>query len=104
MQGRRIALGDILRDGSDRSRALPAATLLIRRHKELILLPPDDFPLAPGDELLLASSLAARHNLETTLHNPNELDYVLTGSEVSGSWLWQRFMRSGRPAAPAGEP
>ena len=35
------ALGDILRDGTDRSQALPAATLLIRRGKELILLPPD---------------------------------------------------------------
>ncbi len=104
MQGQRIALGDILRDGTDCSQTLPAATLLIRRDKELILLPPDDFPLAPGDELLLASSLAARRNLELTLHNPNELDYVLTGSEVSGSWLWERFMRSGRPAAPAGEP
>lgn len=91
MQGQRIALGDILRDGTDRSQKLPAATLLIRRGKDLILLPPDDFHLVAGDELLLASSLSARRNLELTLHNPNELNYVLTGSEVSGSWLWSRF-------------
>ena len=78
--------------------------MLIRRDKELILLPPDEFLLAAGDELLLASSLSARRNLELTLHNPNELDYVLTGSEVSGSWLWERVMRSGRPGARAGEP
>ena len=91
MQGQRIALGDILRDGTDRSQKLPAATLLIRRGKELILLPPDDFHLVAGDELLLASSLSARRNLELTLDNPNELDYVLTGSEVSGSWLWSRL-------------
>jgi Trk K+ transport system NAD-binding subunit len=87
MQGRRIALGEILRDGTDRSRPLSATTLLIRRDDQMILLPPDDFPLALGDELLIASSLAARRNLELTLHNPNELDYVLTGHELTGSWI-----------------
>jgi Trk K+ transport system NAD-binding subunit len=101
MHDQRIALGEILRDGTDRSQALPAATLLLRRGNELILLPPDDYQLAAGDELLLASSLAARRNLELTLHNPNELDYVLTGSEVSGSWLWERFCQPAKPAGTA---
>lgn len=90
MQHRVISLGEILRDGTDRGTPLRATTLLVRRDKQLILLPPDDFRLLPGDELLLASSLAARRNLELTLHNPNELDYVLTGRETSGSWLWNR--------------
>ena len=89
MQGRHIALGEILRDGTDRSQPLPATTLLIRRDDRMILLPSDDFPLAAGDELLIASSLAARRNLELTLHNPNELDYVLTGRELTGSWISQ---------------
>lgn len=53
MQGQRIALGDILRDGTDRSQALPAATLLIRRGKELILLPPDEFLLAAATNCCL---------------------------------------------------
>ena len=56
---------------------------LLRREEQMILLPPDDFPLVAGDELLLACSLAARRNLELTLHNPSELAYVLTGSWVS---------------------
>jgi voltage-gated potassium channel len=89
MQGRHIALGEILRDGTDRSQPLPATALLIRRDDRLVLLPSDDFPLAAGDELLIASSLAARRNLELTLHNPNELDYVLTGCELTGSWISQ---------------
>ena len=88
MQGRHIALGEILRDGTDRSQPLPAVTLLIRREDEMIPLPPDDFSLAPGDELLIAGSLAARRNLELTLYRPSELDYVLTGHEITGSWVW----------------
>jgi len=91
MLGQKIRLGEIMRDGTDRSQPLPAITLLIRREDEDILLPPDDFLLAPGDQLLLASSLNSRRNLELTLHNPNELDYVLTGHEITGSWIWNRF-------------
>ena len=94
MQGQKITLGEILRDGTDRSLALPAITLLIRREDEDILLPPDDFQLAPGDQLLLASSLSTRRNLELTLYNPNELDYVLTGHEITGSWIWNRLAAS----------
>ena len=100
MQGRRIALGDILRDGPERSRPLPVATLLLRREDQVMLLPADDFPLAPGDELLLASTLAARRNLELTLHNPNELDYVLTGHETTGSWLSSRLAAHRKSRAP----
>ena len=48
---------------------------------------PTTFRSPLGDELLIASSLAARRNLELTLHNPNELDYVLTGCELTGSWI-----------------
>jgi len=88
MQDRRIALGEILRDGTDRSQPLRAITLLIRREDEMILLPPDGFQLAPGDELLIASSLAARRNLELTLYRPSELDYILTGHEITGSLVW----------------
>ncbi len=88
MSGERISLGAILRDGTDRSQQLAAVVLLVRRDRQDFLLPDDDFLLNAGDQLLLASPLAARRNLEQTLHNPNELDYVLTGQEVSGSWLW----------------
>ncbi len=81
-----------MRDGTDRSQPLPVVALLVRRNREDFLLPDEDFLLDAGDQLLLASPLAARHNLELTLHNPNELDYVLTGEEISGSWLWNKWL------------
>ena len=46
-----------------------------------------DFKLVAGDRLLLAGRLSARRNLDFTLDNANELDYVLTGSENSGTWF-----------------
>jgi hypothetical protein len=57
-------------------------------------LPGDDFPLLAGDHLLLASSHDTRRNLEYTLQNPNELDYVLDGENHASSWLWRKIFRS----------
>ena len=91
MHDRHFKLGDILRDGTDRSLPLPAVTLLVERAEQIFLLPDDNFSLAAGDQLLLASSLAAQRNFEFTVRNAIELDYVLTGQEGSGSWLWQKL-------------
>jgi Trk K+ transport system NAD-binding subunit len=82
-----IALGALLRDGTERSRPLDVVTLLITRDRENFLLPADDFKLVAGDRLLLAGRLGARRNLEFTLDNANELDYVLTGRDNSGTWF-----------------
>ena len=97
MHDQHFTLGDILRDGTDRSQLLPAVVLLIERAEQIFLLPDGNFPLAAGDQLLLASSLAAQRNFEFTVRNANELDYVLSGREESGSWLWHRLC-GGKPA------
>ena len=94
MHDQKFSLGEILRDGTDRSLPLNAIPLLIERGKQFFMLPTDDFKLIAGDQLLLASPLDAQRNFEFTMRNANELDYVLTGSEISGSWLWQRLTGS----------
>ena len=94
MDGQSFSLRDILRNGMDRSEPLPAIVLLLERANHFILLPDEDFKLAAGDQLLLASPLSTRHNLEFSLKNANELAYVLRGEENSGGWLWQKLRRS----------
>lgn len=87
MHGRTIELGSLLADAADRQRRLPVVPLLVERGTDYLLLPADDFTLQPGDQLLFASPLAAQRELELTLRNANELDYVLTGNDHSGSLL-----------------
>ena len=82
-----IRLGDLLVDAIDRQQRLPIAPLLLERGNDYILLPGDDCLLQAGDQLLFASPLAAQRCLEMTLRNANELDYVLSGRENSGSLL-----------------
>ncbi|NTV69910.1 MAG: potassium channel protein [Azonexaceae bacterium] len=87
MHNRPIRLGEILPDGADRSCRLPVVPLLVERGPDCHLLPGDDFRLEAGDQLLMASPLHAQRNLELTLKNANELDFVLSGRENSGSLL-----------------
>ncbi|MCK6391045.1 MAG: NAD-binding protein [Azonexus sp.] len=89
--GEACTLAALLRDGTDRSQALPMLPLLVERGNETTLLPDGDFVLAEDDHLLLASTHAIRRNLEFTLQNANELAYVLDGRTDSGSWLWQKL-------------
>jgi voltage-gated potassium channel len=87
MNDQKICLGEILPDGAERSRRLPTVPLLVERGKDYILLPADDFVLRAGDQLLFASPRRAQRSLDLTLKNANELEYVLTGHENSGSLL-----------------
>lgn len=91
MHNRPFQLDQILRDGTDRDQTLAIIPLLVDRADKLFPLPAHDFVLQAGDQLLLASSLSTRSNLQFTLQNANELDYVLDGKAASGSWLWQKL-------------
>ncbi|WP_265946449.1 potassium channel family protein [Dechloromonas sp. A34] len=98
MHRQAFKLGELLRDGTDRSQPLTAVALLIERADDYFLLPHDNFHLAAGDQVLLAGPLSARRNLELTVRNVNELEYVLWGRDDSGSWLWQRLRKGRAPA------
>jgi voltage-gated potassium channel len=63
---------------------------------ESALAPADDFPLAPGDELLLAGRPAARRGLETTMLLEAASEYVRTGRRVPTGWIWRRLTRTVR--------
>jgi len=93
MHDHTITLGELLRDGTDREQPLAACVLLIERDDRLFVLPAPDFALVAGDRLLIAGRHSARRNLELTLQNMNELDYVLSGHDRTGAWIWERLRR-----------
>jgi voltage-gated potassium channel len=93
MKNNPLCLAEVLRDGTDRSRQLAAIPLLVWRDEQAIVLPPDDFKLAAGDQLLIASAFSVRRHIEFTVANANEIDYVVHGETASGSWLWARLSR-----------
>ncbi|HEY0845876.1 MAG TPA: NAD-binding protein [Noviherbaspirillum sp.] len=92
-----ITVHDMMRDNADRETSLPAVVLMIERNGRFYLLPDDSFPLKANDSILIAGRHAARMALKLTLQNANALDYVLTGNDSRGGWLWQYlFSRKAR--------
>lgn len=95
MSDRTIRLGDLLRDPASREEPLGVLPLMIERHERTLLLPEADAALVAGDHLLLAGRHEARSRLDLTVQNANALEYVLTGRDKSGGWLWQRLFSRG---------
>ena len=94
-------LGDLLRSPSDRSEQLACLPLLLRRDGHDHPLPTENMPLARGDEILFAGRLRARRSQQLALANVNALDYVRTGRDLPGGWIWQQLTRRNGQTGPA---
>ena len=85
-----VALGDLLRNPHDRDQPLECRALYLTRMDEsTVLLPHAHAAVQTGDSLLLVGRDSARQDLELTLNNENTLDYVLSGREIPGGWVWE---------------
>ena len=93
MADRMPQLGHLLRSPDDRAERLQAVVLLVLRGDTVHLAPPDDFPLAADDELLLVGAPSARRLLDSTLSVDAVRAYVLTGAYVPSSWIWRVLTR-----------
>ncbi len=91
MAGSHFGLAQLLRDNTDRDEALAVLPLFLDRDGETHLLPNNDLGLVAGDHLLFAGRPGVRRQLELTLQNANVLEYVTTGRERGGGWLWQKL-------------
>lgn len=91
--GHAITLDDLLRDPRGRDERLPARALLLLRSGAQTLLPPEDRPLQAGDQILFAGRGVAQRQLEFTLRNVNVMEYIRTGRDLPGGWIWKRLAR-----------
>ena len=83
----------LLASPADRAERLPCVALMLRRRGANLLLPGDETALEPGDELLFAGRGRALRAQRAQLANVNVLDYVRTGHDVPGGWIWQKITR-----------
>jgi len=100
-----VMLHDLLRSPTHRDESLDADVLyLMRDDDDHLLLPTPGTVIRPGDELLLVGTANARRDLNLTLANAHTLNYVLTGEDLPGGWVWEKLAsrrRRQREAASA---
>ena len=89
-----IKVGDLRRDPRERSQKLACEALYLLHGEDRQVLPSDETLLAPGDRLLFAGTPEAREAQFPMLRNVNTRDYVLTGVQVPGGWVWQKLGRN----------
>ena len=89
--GNPLRLDALLGDSTDRTSLLPLVALMLCRGQNVMLLPDGDTPLQAGDALLFTGGPGVRAKLLLTLQNANALDYLLTGRDSPGGWIWQRW-------------
>jgi Trk K+ transport system NAD-binding subunit len=93
-----LTLEHLLTDPRNVSAKLPCVPLYLKRanHDEL-LVPEDDTPLLPGDQLLFFGNRHAQTHMCWTAHNYHALIYILTGQDRPIGTVWRLF--SGNPTS-----
>jgi voltage-gated potassium channel len=90
-----VSLGDVLRDPSDRERALACVALVALQGEEETIMPGPDYQLRPGCQILFAGTLQAQRLLNATLNNEYTLGYLMTGIDpprgLVMQWISQRL-------------
>ncbi len=90
-RGRSLNVGHLIRDPGDRDENLRAVPLLLVRDNVDYPLPPASMPLQAGDALLFAGRSSARNRQRFGMQNRNALDYIVTGHDAPGGWIWHRW-------------
>ncbi len=90
-QGRRLTIGDLMRDPEDRDTGLGAVPVLLVRGAHRTFMPESSESVESGDRLVVLGSETALALLTLTLHNDRTLKYLATGVDEPSSWLWRRL-------------
>ncbi|MBS0511593.1 MAG: NAD-binding protein [Proteobacteria bacterium] len=100
MRGEDITLAALLRSPEDRTERLECEVLYLDRDSDDHRMAPDaGTTLRAGDEILLAGKPGSRNSFMLAIANEHALNYVLTGTDLPGGWIWERLSRA-RKAAP----
>jgi len=94
MRGETITLDMVLRSTIDPGEYLECEVLIVERDDDdHLLMPPHDTALRPGDEILLAGTRHARNAFALGIANEHTLEYLVTGEDLPGGWIWRRLSR-----------
>jgi hypothetical protein len=88
MSGRRVCLGDLLRDPVKRDEQVACLALVIVSGDKTMVMPDDSQSLRPGDQVLFCGTNRAVQLLDATLNNEYTLRYLMTGQdEIRSTFL-----------------
>ncbi|MDP2099152.1 MAG: NAD-binding protein [Methylobacter sp.] len=98
-QGGRVLLGDVMTHPDNINRPLDLVAFVVKSAETVYVLPPDDYEIKAGDQILFCGTGAARRLLNATLNNEYNLFYVCNGVHLPKGYFMQWYAnRHNRPA------
>ncbi len=91
--GNALPLLHLLQHPHDRQERLHCLPLMLQRGREEHLLPPEDFPLQPGDKILFCGRTGEAARQRRALHNRIVLHYLVSGERQAEGTVWRWFAR-----------
>jgi Trk K+ transport system NAD-binding subunit len=105
LRRRELSLARLMRDPHNRSEQLDCYPLLLVRVGGEAVLPDPAMRIEARDRILFAGTQEAASRQALVLSNRNAAEYVLTGRESTGAWIWEwvgRLRRGARHERGAG--
>jgi Trk K+ transport system NAD-binding subunit len=96
-RGRSLPLQALIQRPDDRTATLPLTALVLIRDGKADFMPPEDTPVALGDQILLVGSSAGLSLVREICHYPATVEYLATGRDAPLTWAWSRL--TARPRA-----
>ena len=90
-RGKPLPLYTLMRRPDDRDVTLPLTALVLIRDGEHHFMPPEDTPLALGDQVLLVGKPGGLAIAREIRHYPATVEYVATGNDAPLTWAWSRL-------------
>ncbi len=87
--GKRLSLGELIRNPHDLEGSLACMALVIERGQNKIMLPREDESLVPGDDILFCGTEFGETLLSATMNNSYTLDYLVKGYDMPRSYFFR---------------
>ncbi|MBT4145964.1 MAG: potassium channel protein, partial [Gammaproteobacteria bacterium] len=91
--GHDVLLGDVISSPRNRDEDLDLMPFVIRSAGKEIVLPPNEYKIKAGDQLLFCGTANAKQALKATINNEYTLHYLRTGKYLQSSYFAQWFTR-----------
>jgi Trk K+ transport system NAD-binding subunit len=102
--GRKITVGDLLRDPDDREIHARAVALTLSRGRRTSYLPAESAPVKIGDELVIAGRPQSFDDQSEYLYDDSTLHYIVTGHDIPTSMVWGKVTKLFNRHTPDPEP
>ncbi len=92
-EGKKVLLGDLLKNPDDRDRQLDIVVFVIKSGEEVHILPTADYEIKEGDQLLFCGTHMAQRLFNATINNEYKLFYIKNGVYMARGYIMQWYIK-----------